>query len=54
MTMVQQKPFLINIFQLHSNAARIYDYGATKNFPIFQLHSNAARIYDYGATKFSL
>ena len=27
------QPFLINIFQLHSNAARIYDYGATKTFP---------------------
>ena len=24
------QPFLINIFQLHSNAARIYDYGAKK------------------------
>ena len=24
------QPFLINIFQLHSNAARLYDYGATK------------------------
>ena len=27
------QPFLINIFQLHSNAARIYDYGAT-NFSL--------------------
>ena len=27
------EPFFINIFQLHSNGATIYDYGATKTFP---------------------
>ena len=27
---INTQPFLINIFQLHSNAARIYDYDAAK------------------------